>query len=193
MRTPTCAIASGIVAAVLFAAGPRAIGAADPQPGTDAAKPVPKYVGVKACASCHKSKATGNQVEAWKATAHALAFLTLGTEAAREVAKKAGLAGDPRTSPQCVACHTTAAGVPRVRIQDDFDASQGVQCEACHGPGSEYSKIQHMIKHETALELGLVIPDVKTCKRCHNAESPTFKGFDYASALKKIRHPLAPL
>lgn len=193
MRTLNCAIATGIAAAALFAAGPRGTGAADPQPGAETEKPVPKYVGVKACAACHKSKATGNQMRAWETTAHARAFETLGTEAAREVAKKAGLADDPRSSPKCVACHTTAAGVSRVRLGADYEASRGVQCEACHGPGSEYSKIQHMIKHEAALQMGLEIPDAKTCKRCHNATSPTFKGFDYTSALKRIRHPLAPL
>lgn len=155
--------------------------------------PVPQYVGAKACASCHKSKATGNQYESWKATAHARAYEILGTPAAVEVARKLGIESDPQTVPRCLACHTTAVGVLKGRLADSFEVAAGVQCEACHGPGSEYSKIQHMIKYEMALQVGLLVPSAKTCTKCHNEESPTFKGFDYAPALKKIAHPLAPL
>jgi len=155
--------------------------------------PVPQYIGAKGCASCHKSKATGNQYGTWQASPHARAFETLGTPAAVEVAKQLGIDRDPQTVPRCLACHTTAAGVLKGRLAGSFDIAAGVQCEACHGPGSEYSKIQHMIKHDTALQVGLEIPSAKTCTSCHNQESPTFKGFDYASALKKIAHPLAPL
>jgi len=155
--------------------------------------PVPQYIGAKGCASCHKSKATGNQYASWEATAHARAYQTLGTPAAAELAKKLGIDSDPQTVPRCLACHTTAAGVLKGRLAESFDVAEGVQCEACHGPGSEYSKIQHMIKHETALQVGLEVPNAKTCTKCHNEESPTFKGFDYTSALKKIAHPLAPL
>jgi hypothetical protein len=49
-----------------------------------------------------------------------------------------------------------------------------------------------MFKHDKAVAMGLKVGNAKTCKRCHNAESPTFKGFDYATAVKKISHPLAP-
>jgi hypothetical protein len=40
--------------------------------------------------------------------------------------------------------------------------------------------------------MGLQVGGEATCKRCHNSDSPTFKGFDYATAMKKISHPLAP-
>jgi hypothetical protein len=35
-------------------------------------------------------------------------------------------------------------------------------------------------------------PDEKTCLKCHNADSPTFKGFDYKAALAKIEHHIPP-
>jgi hypothetical protein len=38
--------------------------------------------------------------------------------------------------------------------------------------------------------VGLVIPDEKTCKTCHNEESPTFAGFEYEEMVKKIAHPI---
>jgi hypothetical protein len=40
-----------------------------------------------------------------------------------------------------------------------------------------------------AVAAGLVIPDEGTCLTCHNDKSPTFKGFDFASAMAKIAHP----
>jgi hypothetical protein len=42
------------------------------------------------------------------------------------------------------------------------------------------------IKGET---VGLVKADEKTCVKCHNSESPTFKEFNFAEASKKIAHP----
>jgi hypothetical protein len=35
----------------------------------------------------------------------------------------------------------------------------------------------------------MIVPDEKLCKTCHNAESPHFKGFNYAEYSKKIAHP----
>jgi hypothetical protein len=168
--------------------------AAVPQAPPDPARaPVLQYVGAKGCASCHKSKATGNQFEVWQASAHARAYQTLATPEAKAIAVKLGLDKEPQQAPRCLVCHTTAAGESRGRIAESFDVTQGVQCEACHGPGSEYSKIQHMIKLESAVNLGLRHPDAKACKKCHNEESPTYKRFDYAAGLKKIEHRLAPL
>ena len=168
--------------------------AAAPQPPTDSAPaPVIQYVGAKGCASCHKSKATGNQFEVWQASAHARAYQTLATPEAKAIAVKLGIDKEPQQVPRCLSCHTTAAGEVRSRIAESFEVTQGVQCETCHGPGSQYSQIQHMIRLESAVKLGLRHPDAKACKKCHNEESPTFKGFDYVKASKKIEHRLAPL
>ena len=37
---------------------------------------------------------------------------------------------------------------------------------------------------------GLVEPDEKTCKKCHNEESPSYKPFDYKKRVKEIAHPV---
>ena len=42
------------------------------------------------------------------------------------------------------------------------------------------------VKGET---VGLVKPGEKACLKCHNAESPTFKAFNFAEMSKKIAHP----
>ncbi|MDQ7053400.1 MAG: hypothetical protein Q9P14_11070 [candidate division KSB1 bacterium] len=37
--------------------------------------------------------------------------------------------------------------------------------------------------------VGLIKPDEKTCKNCHNEKSPTFKEFDYGEKFyEKIKH-----
>jgi hypothetical protein len=189
MRSRFLGFGALVMTGLLLAAAPHGRSSAEPNDGATA--PVPKYVGVKGCNSCHKSKATGNQMDAWKASAHARAYETLKSEAARTIAKQAGLTGRPEEEARCLACHTTGAGELKSHFGDDFDIAQGVQCESCHGPGSEYSKIEHMLKHDKAVAAGLRAPDSKLCLKCHNAESPTFKGFDYATAVKQIRHPLA--
>jgi len=70
-----------------------------------------------------------------------------------------------------------------------FKKELGVQCEACHGPGSDYKAISVMKDKAAAVAAGLIIPDEAMCKKCHNAESPTFTAFDYKTMYAKIAHP----
>ena len=151
-----------------------------------------KYVGVKACMPCHLAPKSGAAYKIWQGSAHAKAFATLATPAAKQIAQKKGIA-DPQKSEACLKCHDTATGVPAAQLAPTFKPSEGVGCEVCHGPGSEYKTMQVMkdidagkIKGET---VGLMKGDEKLCVKCHNAESPTFKGFNFAEASKKIAHP----
>lgn len=185
MRSRTLGLAAIPIAGALLLVAP-GLRANQKEP-----KRAPNYVGVQACGSCHKSKATGNQVGAWEKDPHANAYKTLESEAAFAIAKKKGLA-DPQQASECLRCHTTGADVSKAYLAEGFDVTRGVQCESCHGAGEHYAKIQHMISRSKAAEAGLVAPTAAVCRRCHNADSPTFKGFDYASAVKKIAHPLAP-
>lgn len=177
----------GAFAALVVLLGTASAGIAAPKE----AKRAPSYLGVDACASCHKSKATGNQIAAWEKDPHSKAFATLVSEAGLAIAKKKGIA-DPQQAAECLRCHTTGADVSKAYRAEGFDMTRGVQCEACHGAGEHYAKIQHMISRASAVEAGLVAPTAVVCKRCHNADSPTFKGFDFATAVKRIAHPLAP-
>ncbi|MCI0691652.1 cytochrome c family protein [candidate division KSB1 bacterium] len=151
-----------------------------------------KYVGAKACMPCHLTPKSGAAYKIWQGNAHSKAFATLATPAAQEIAKKKGIA-DPQKDEKCMKCHDTAFGVAAAQLAPTFKAGEGVGCEVCHGPGSEYKAMQVMkdidtgkIKGET---VGLVKPDEKACVKCHNAESPTFKAFNFAEASKKIAHP----
>ena len=152
-----------------------------------------KYVGAKACMPCHLASKTGEAYKIWQSNKHSKAFATLATPAAKEIAQKKGIA-DPQKDEKCVKCHDTAFGVAAAQLAPSFKPGEGVGCEVCHGAGSEYKLMQLMKDIDTgkvkAETVGLVSkPDEKTCVKCHNAESPTFKAFNFAEASKKIAHP----
>lgn len=96
------------------------------------------YVGAEKCKMCHKVQYTS-----WLETVHAKA-----TEAAKQA---------PEFSADCLKCHATNAD----------ESLSGVQCEACHGPGSDYKKMSIMKDREKAVANGLIIPSQETCDGCH--------------------------
>ena len=108
-----------------------------------------EYIGAKKCSMCHKKDGIK---ESWMATKHATAWDDLTPEQQKDEALK-----------PFYTTGTTAKG----------DLLTGVQCEACHGPGSGYKKKSIMQDHEKAVANGLMIPDEKTCLKCHNEKAPT--------------------
>ena len=178
----------GVVAAVLLVSTSTDSSRGQSPPATRE-QTRPKFIGVEGCSKCHNSEATGKQVESWKGSAHARAFETLGSATARKIAAERGI-DDPQADGRCVRCHTTGAGIPKSGFRPGFQASDGVQCEACHGAGEYYAKIEHMISSAKAREMGLIQPSAAVCVHCHNAESPTFKGFDFKTAVERVRHKL---
>jgi hypothetical protein len=149
----------------------------------------PGYEGVGACGMCHKKEAKGDQVGKWKAGPHAGAYATLGTDAAKEAAAAAGIEGNPQEAAECLSCHVTAAGVDAAMLGKKYSVEDGVGCESCHGPGSEYKSMKVMKDRDASTAAGLVLPTEETCTGCHNDKSPTFKGFDFAEYSAKIAHP----
>lgn len=146
-----------------------------------AAAPAHAYIGVKKCMMCHKGEAKGMVHEKWLASKHANAMKTL-------VDKKDG--SDKKA--ECLACHTTGFNkggyVEGAATAVEFE---GVQCEACHGPGADY-KMTHSKDKDAAAKVGFVaVPGLETCKGCHNEKSPTFKKdkpFNFEEMHKKIDH-----
>jgi hypothetical protein len=146
------------------------------------------YVGVKACSMCHKTEKQGNQFGIWEKSKHAQAYLALGTPAANDIAKKRGITGPASSAPACLECHAIV-GNAKAEVKD------GVQCEVCHGPGSDYKSLTVMKTKALAIAAGLreykdKAAIEKQCRTCHNEKSPTFKEFNFEERWAKIQHPV---
>ncbi len=151
-----------------------------------------KYIGVSQCAMCHKTEKAGKQFDIWKASKHSQAYVTLTTDKANEIAKAKGLTKPAAESPECLKCHVAGYGLDAALFDKKFDMKDGVQCEVCHGPGSDYKSLPVMKDRAKAIAAGLNISkdDPKLCEKCHNSESPNFKEFKYKEMWDKIKHPV---
>lgn len=110
-----------------------------------------RYVGDKRCAECHQE-----------------AFDKLITTPHQRAIKSLKETHD-ESDPECTRCHVTGWATESGFV--DFESTpshMNVNCEACHGPGSEHANNQ-------AKTLGGKI-DATTCVRCHDPDnSPQFK------------------
>jgi hypothetical protein len=174
----------GIFAVVLVVTGSQLVGsaiAADPE-----------LIGSPKCKICHKAK-TGNQWGIWEESAHAKAYEVLASDESKQIAAEKGL-GDPQKADECLVCHATRAflgGEVKVAAKGKYADSEGVGCEACHGPGSEYKSKKTMSDPEAARAAGLQVHEGEEhCKQCHNENSPTYKEFVYEERWAEIAHPV---
>jgi hypothetical protein len=118
------------------------------------------YVGSMKCAPCHSPIN-----HTWQATNHARAIESL------KKTKQENL-------PACVKCHVTGYERDGGFIDNELTPEMaGVQCEVCHGPGSNHLKNPvggKMIK-KTGEE---------TCRQCHTkGQDP---GFNYKEKVKLV-------
>jgi RecJ-like exonuclease len=152
-----------------------------------------KYIGAEKCKLCHSTEKIGAQFKIWEASKHAQAYADLASDTAKAVAKARGI-DDPQKAPQCLKCHETGYGQPGSMFEATFNPQDGIQCESCHGPGSDYWKMSTMkgIHEKTvkAEDVGLIMPTKELCVTCHNQESPFYHGFDFSADSAKIAHPL---
>lgn len=149
-----------------------------------------QYIGVAKCKMCHKKAKVGNQYGKWSKGPHAKTYTELAEPKSKEIAKKAGVKGDPQKAPKCLKCHVSAYGLAKERYGKKYTQEEGVSCEACHGAASGY-KTSHIKKKAAAKKAGLIVsPDEASCKKCHNPESPTYKKFNFKEKKKKIAHPM---
>ncbi len=149
----------------------------------------PQYVGSAKCKVCHNAEKKGAQYTKWEAGPHSKSYSALVSEEALAAAKGLGIE-NPQTSDKCLKCHVTAFGVAAELKAESFDQTEGVGCEACHGPGSEYKSLKVMKDQKAALAAGLILPTEETCVGCHNEESPTYKEFKFDEFWAKIAHPV---
>jgi hypothetical protein len=132
-----------------------------------------QYIGAAKCKMCHNKAEKGEQYNKWLASPHAKAM--------------ASLKGADLKNPKCLKCHSTAAGVDQALIAS-ITVEEGVSCESCHGPGSLYKVATTMKDMKLAMAKGLIMPEEKVCKKCHNEQSPNYKGFNFKEYAAKIAH-----
>jgi YVTN family beta-propeller protein len=152
----------------------------------------PVYVGVKVCAKCHSDEASGNQYGIWRTTKHAQAYKALFTPEAKAMAQLSGILDPPEKAFICLGCHATAADAEPWERDPTFDIADGMQCERCHGPGSEY--IEVMKDPVAAQKAGLRKLTKRDCALCHYAKGSHVAvhhkpPLDIDEALKRIAHP----
>ncbi len=146
-----------------------------------------KYIGSLKCKMCHNKGSTGKQYIKWSTNSHAKAYIVLQSDKAKEIA--AG--GDPLTDKECLKCHSTYYSADS-GLMLTVTAEEGVSCESCHGPGSEYKSIAIMKDKTKAIANGLTDPTEDVCIKCHSDDKPeghpTFI-FNYDKYVEKVSHP----
>lgn len=118
------------------------------------------FLGSESCQACHP-----DAYAAWQTTAHARARDVLSPQQQKDV--------------RCQSCHS-----PNEKDQK----SAHVSCETCHGGGQFYSATYVMKDADLARLVGLLDPNEKSCRGCHDAASPSLKAFDFSAKLKAIDH-----
>lgn len=109
------------------------------------------FLGAETCRRCHPS-----QYDQWAATPHARAFVSLDADH-----------GMTKTE-DCARCHVTGFGHAAGYIPSSTSPNlENVQCEACHGPGTEHTRT-----------LGEVKMSETTCTNCHTGEFAKDWDFD---------------
>lgn len=144
------------------------------------------YVGASKCAICHRTEKQGEQYPLWEKSKHATSFQALSSPQAVTYAQSAGVS-NPTENELCLKCHA-----PLFNKAPELKA-EGITCEVCHGPGSEYRKLNIMKDRELAQKNGLIIYPTeaaikKQCLGCH--ENAHGQAFDFASSWEKIKHPV---
>lgn len=150
---------TGIAAMVLISARVWGVPeeAADPTEGAT-------YIGADACKKCHLQ-----EHRSWKKMGHANAWENLPAKFRNPEEKD-------EQGRACVSCHVTGYGHADRGGFADAEKSAGllgVQCEACHGPGSKHRDAGQKVLDEKRKEFN---PDEKTynvlkttnCSNCHN-------------------------
>ena len=140
-----------------------------------------KYVGPGSCSAvaCHGgimarsvTKVMQNEYSTWiTADKHAQAYNSITGALGRQIAAILKI-GPPDKAQRCLVCH--ALSVPASEHARDFDVADGVSCESCHGPASQWlgPHIQPTAQHAKMVSLGLydnknLAHRAEKCLTCH--------------------------
>jgi hypothetical protein len=160
-----------------------------------AAEP-PKYTGPGSCASpsCHGGVSPRSDNSVWQneystwvvKDKHSQAFTALSMPVAVRMAKILGLP-NAYSAPKCLACHSL--DVPADQRARSFDSSDGVSCESCHGPASNWLG-PHTTKgwtHQQSIDAGMyddrdLIHRSEKCLSCHLGTADKFVDHEMIAA-----------
>lgn len=140
-----------------------------------------KYVGPGSCSAtaCHGgvqprnvTRVLQNEYSVWVVQdPHAKAFRSLQNSVSQRMGRILGI-GDPSKSQKCLPCH--ALDVSANEKGREFDISEGVSCESCHGPASGWLGPHTLsgASHERNVALGEVdlrnlTHRTEMCLTCH--------------------------
>ena len=130
------------LAAVLVALASDRISARPPKDAT--------YIGQKKCRTCHFK-----DFRSWKRMKHSGSWDVLSVE--------------ERTRPECYRCHVTGYGKPSgYASEEETPHLTGVQCEACHGPGSAHAEVAKVEEDEAKIDALIDKSPGARCVECHN-------------------------
>ena len=124
----------------------------------------PYYIGNRKCRLCHFE-----YFKEWEKDPHANSFARLGRM---------------KHNPYCLKCHTTGYREPQGFVSEKITPGlRGVQCEACHGPGSKHKDNP---EDRGSLPIGRKVDYQTVCIKCHDRNwTPEF---DYDKYRKRIEH-----
>lgn len=121
------------------------------------------YVGVEACTStCHVAPRA-----VWNKTRHAKAYETLAVQ-------------NKQFNLDCASCHVTGYDEPGGSTLAHVEKLESVQCEVCHGPGSQHAK-------DPKKPIPIPSPGNDRCLGCHHP--PHVLEFDPAKKRDEILGP----
>ena len=142
---------------------------------------LPRYIGPGSCSAtaCHGgvqprsvTHVLQNEYSTWAVQdSHSKAYRSLENPVSQRMGKILGIA-HPEGSPKCLTCH--ALYIPEKERGREFDLSEGVSCESCHGPASAWlgphSEKNSKIAQFTSLgmyDLSDIQRRAEKCLTCH--------------------------
>jgi len=118
-----------------------------------------RYLGSEVCIKCHTE-----QADQWKSTPHSHAFQAL-------------LDAKKDATPECVPCHVVGYKLPGGYIsQNETPHLRNVQCENCHGMGTEHEAFAKNARPVTE----------QTCVQCHQGTNDP--EWNFAAKFPKVVH-----
>ena len=152
------------------------------------------YVGARVCAECHDGPRAGHQYSRFLLTKHAQAYAVLARPESKKIAELSGIPQEPQQSPMCLGCHSTGTFAEAVEKDETFFFEDGMQCETCHGPGSDHVDAKRRPTESRQGHIRLIHPVKRDCLNCHKekgSHTAVLKRppIDMDKAWDEIAHP----